>query len=105
MQVLHYLTTDGDDVYQSWLDGVRDTRTRIAIQRRSDRLVAGNFGDHKFCRDGVWELRIDFGPGYRVYYAMAGEAIVLLLRGSDKRHQQAEIERAVGFWKDWQRRA
>jgi putative addiction module killer protein len=79
-------------------------RTRVAIQRRADRLVAGNFGDHKFCRDGVWELRVDFGAGYRVYYAMAGDAIVLLLAGSDKRHQDAEIERAVGFWKDWQRR-
>lgn len=69
-----------------------------------DRLAAGNFGDHKFCRDGVWELRIDFGAGYRVYYAMAGEVIVLLLTGSDKRHQHGEIERAAGFWKDWQRR-
>ncbi len=104
MQVLHCLTADGEDVYQNWLDSIRDMRTRIAVQRRTDRLAAGNFGDHKFCRDGVWELRIDFGPGYRVYYAMAGEVIVLLLTGSDKRHQHVEIERAVGFWKDWQRR-
>ena len=103
MQVLHYLKADGQDIYQDWLDGIRDLRTRVAIQRRVDRLAAGNFGDHKFCRDGIWELRIDFGAGYRVYYAMAGEAIVLLLTGSDKRNQHAEIERAVGFWKDWQR--
>src|SRR5260221_11152848 len=105
MQVLHYLTPLGEDVYQNWLDGVRDLRTRAAIQRRADRLAAGNFGDHKSRRDGVWELRIDFGPGYRVYYAIADEAIVLLLTGSDKRPQDTEIERAVDFWKDWQRRA
>jgi len=104
MQVLHYLTDNGDDLYQTWLDDLRDMRARVAIQRRADRLVAGNFGDHKFCRDGVWELRIDVGPGYRVYYARTGEAIVLLLSGSDKRRQDAEIERAVDLWNDWQRR-
>lgn len=104
MEVLHYLTTDGEDVYQDWLDGLRDRRTRVAIQRLVDRLMIGNFGDHKFCRDGVWELRIDFGPGFRVYYAMAGDTVVLLLSGSDKREQGAEINRAVGYWKDWQRR-
>jgi len=104
MQVLHYLTAAGEDIYQVWLDDLRDTRARVAIQRRADRIATGNFGDHKFCRDGVWELRIDFGPGYRVYYALASETIVLLLSGSDKRHQDVEIERAVRFWKDWQRR-
>ncbi len=104
MQVLHYLTADGEDVYQNWLDELRDARTRVVIQRRADRLATGNFGDNKFCRDGVWELRIDFGPGFRVYYAVAGETIVLLLTGSDKRGQRAEIDRAVDYWKDWQRR-
>ena len=104
MQVLHYLTADGEDVYQTWLDELRDMRARVAIQRRADRLAAGNVGDHKFCRDGVWELRIDVAPGYRVYYARAGQTIVLLLSGGDKRRQDAEIERAVGFWNDWQRR-
>lgn len=63
-----------------------------------------NFGDHKFCRDGVWELRIDQGAGYRVYYAMASGVVVLLLCGGDKGTQDADIERAVGYWKDWQRR-
>jgi putative addiction module killer protein len=104
MEVLHYLTAEGEDVYQDWLDGLRDTRTRVVIQRRVDRLAIGNLGDHKFCRDGVWELRIDFGPGFRVYYAMAEETVLLLLSGSDKREQSAEINRAVGYWKDWQRR-
>ena len=62
-------------------------------------------GYHKPCREGVWELRIDQGPGYRVYYAMAGAVVVLLLCGGDKGTQDADIERAIGFWKDWQRRS
>ncbi|WP_452320951.1 type II toxin-antitoxin system RelE/ParE family toxin [Micromonospora chersina] len=53
----------------------------------------------------MWELRIDQGPGYRVYYAMAGAVVVLLLCGGDKGTQDADIERAIGFWKDWQRRS
>lgn len=73
--------------------------------RRVNRMAEGNFGDHKFCRDGVWELRIDQGAGYRVYYAMASGVVVLLLCGGDKGTQDADIERAVVYWKDWQRRS
>ena len=64
---------------------------------------SADFGDHKFCREGVWELRIDIGPGYRVYYALSGRR-VLLLCGGDKSSQGADIARAVDFWRDWQRR-
>ena len=63
MEVLHYLTEDGADLYQDWLDRLRDLRARVTVDRRIERLVNGNFGDRKFCRDGVWELRIDVGPG------------------------------------------
>ena len=64
-----------------------------------------NFGDHRFCRDGVWELRIDVGQGYRVYYAFAAAQVVLLLCAGDKRTQDGDIERAIEFWLDWQRRS
>lgn len=104
MEVLHYLTATGRDLYQDWLDGLRDMRARVAVQRRVDRLAAGNFGDHEFCRDVVWEMRIDVGAGYRVYYARAGRTIVLLLCAGDKRSQQADITRAVKCWNDYQRR-
>ncbi|MGH8538081.1 MAG: type II toxin-antitoxin system RelE/ParE family toxin [Gammaproteobacteria bacterium] len=104
MQVIHYLTADNKDLYQDWLDGLRDLRARIAIQRRVDRLGSGHFGDHKFCRGGVWELRIDIGAGHRVYYAQAGQTLVLLLCGGDKRSQDADIERAVRCWQHYQRR-
>ena len=79
-------------------------RARIAIQRRTDRLANENWGDHQFCRDGVWELRIDVGAGYRVYYAQTGHGVVLLLGGGDKRTQDADIERAVQCRQDYQRR-
>lgn len=104
MEIRHYVTESGRDLYQDWLDGLKDTRARVAVQRRVDRLAAGNYGDHEFCREGVWELRVDVGAGYRVYYAQAGRKIVLLLCGGDKRSQQADITRAVKCWNDYQRR-
>jgi len=66
-------------------------------------MASGNFGDHAFCRDGVWELRIDVGPGYRVYYSKGHQTIIFLLQGGDKRKQQADIDQAVRFLQDIQR--
>ena len=103
-EIRHYLTRDEKDVYLDWLRKQRDTMARIAVDRRVNRFEQGNFGDHRFCRDGVWELRIDVGAGYRVYYALAGKEVVLLLCGGDKRTQDADIDRACGYWQDWQRR-
>ncbi|MDP1645236.1 MAG: type II toxin-antitoxin system RelE/ParE family toxin [Thiobacillus sp.] len=104
-EIRHYLTADDKDVYLDWLRKQRDTTARIAVDRRVNRVEQGNFGDHKYCRDGVWELRIDVGAGYRVYYAIADRAIVLLLGGGDKRAQDVDIDRACNYWQDWQRRA
>lgn len=104
MQVFHYLDASGKDLFQHWLDKLRDMRARVAVQRRIDRLGNGNFGDSEFCREGVWELRIDVGPGYRAYYAKSGAAIVLLLCGGDKRTQDKDIKDAIKYWKDHQQR-
>ncbi len=104
-EIRHYLTQNEKDVYMEWRRQLRDTRARIAVDRRINRIELGNFGDHRFCRDGVWELRIDVGQGYRVYYAVAGTHVVLLLCGGDKRTQDADINRACEFWADWQRRS
>lgn len=76
----------------------------MAIQRRVDRVAAGHFGDHKSCRDGVWELRVDVGSGYRVYYARDGRTIVLLPCAGDKSTQASDIDKAVKYWLDYQRR-
>lgn len=102
--IRHYLTGDDKDVFLDWLKGVRDPLAKIQIVKRVNRVEQGNFGDHRFCRDGVWELRIDIGAGYRVYYAQAGTNLVLLLAGGDKRSQGADIDRAVRNWLDWKER-
>lgn len=105
LQIRHYIDPAQQDIYLAWLRQLRDPIARIALDRRVNRVELGNFGDHKFCRDGVWELRVDVGPGYRVYYAVAGKDIVLLLCGGDKRKQDADIARACGYWQDWQKRS
>ena len=64
MKIVHYTTEDGFDPYQEWVDALRDNRTRIAVLRRVDRATQGNFGDHRACRDGVSEMRVDVGPGF-----------------------------------------
>jgi len=104
-EIRHYVASNGKDVFSEWQRSIRDRKARIAIDRRINRMELENFGDHRFCRDGVWELRIDVGAGYRVYYAIAGTRIVLLLLGGDKRAQDANIDRACSYWQDWQRRA
>ena len=99
-----YLSPDGEDPYKKWLAELADKQARARVLVRVLRIKAGNFGDCKPLQDGVWELRIDHGPGYRVYYAQAGKRLILLLAGGDKRKQQADIEKAIERWHDWQHR-
>jgi putative addiction module killer protein len=105
MEVRHYVTEDGRDVFLDWLRHVRDPIAKVQIVRRVNRIELGNFGDHRFCREGVSELRIDTGPGYRVYYALAGFDVILVLNGGDKRTQDSDVDRAIRLWQDWQRRS
>jgi len=72
VEVRHYVASSGKDVFDSWLTQLADSRAQAKIATRIDRLAAGNFGDCKPLRKGVYELRIDWGPGYRVYYALLG---------------------------------
>lgn len=104
IQVLHYLTTDGRIPYESWLDTVTDPIGYSAIQARTDRLERGLFGDSKFVGDGVWELRVDTGPGYRLYYARAGKLVVILLCCGSKRTQATDIKTAKAYWSDYEKR-
>lgn len=104
MELRHYITRAGKDPFQEWFDSLADLTARVAILRRLDRLELGNFGDGKFLRDGISELRIDHGPGYRVYFARSGASIVLLLGGGSKRTQSRDIEAAVSRWQDFKGR-
>jgi len=102
--IKHYLTPDNRDVIADWLRKLRDTQAKVAIIRRLNRLEQGNFGDFKACREGVYELRVDMGPGYRIYYAHEGKTVVLLLCAGTKRSQDADIERAIDYLNDWKSR-
>jgi len=101
IEVRRYLTRAGRDVFGEWLARLKDNRTRAKIIVRIDRLSAGNFGDCKSLRGGLFELRIDWGPGYRVYYALVGRTCVLLLCGGDKRKQSSDVIRAAEYRKDY----
>ncbi len=103
-QVLTYVDDDGDKPYAEWLVKLTDKHAKTRVLVRVSRMAAGNFGDCKPVSEGVWELRIDWGPGYRVYYAQSGKNLILLLTGGDKRKQQADIDAAVGYWNDWKRK-
>ena len=83
------------EVFARWLDGLHDIRARARVQVRIERLAAGNPGDVKPVGEGVSELRIDYGPGYRVYFKRIGREIVILLAGGDKRTQVADIKTAL----------
>jgi putative addiction module killer protein len=83
------------ETFAQWLDGLRDVRARARVQVRVERLAAGNPGDVGPVGEGVSELRIDYGPGYRVYYKKHGREVVILLAGGDKRTQSADIKTAL----------
>lgn len=104
-ELRHYISSEGVDLFAQWLDGLRDRHAQIRIAARLVRLENGNFGDCRFVGDGVWELRVDWGPGYRVYYAMADKHVVLLCEGGDKRTQAADINTAIKRWNEWQQRS
>jgi putative addiction module killer protein len=87
-------------VYRDWINGLRDRVARARIQVRVDRLVHGNPGSHRALREGVSELKIDVGPGYRVYFTERDGALIILLAGGDKSTQRRDIERAIELAKN-----
>ena len=89
------------DTFERWLLGLKDKVARTRIQARIRRVSLGNLGDIKPLREGVFELRIDHGPGYRVYFIKRGPLVIVLLAGGDKRTQAADIERAIEIAKEW----
>ena len=103
-QITHYLDENENDIYQCWLDSLRDRTAKIAIIKRVARVELGLFGDCKLLRDGISELKIDVGAGYRVYYAQIGSMVILLTSGGSKKLQSRDIERAIRLLKDWERR-
>jgi putative addiction module killer protein len=103
-ELRHYTDPEGQDVFGHWLNGLSDRHAQARVAARLLRLTNGNFGDCKAVGQGVWEIRIDWGPGYRVYYAIEDKRVILLCEGGDKRTQTADIKRAITRWNEWQQR-
>lgn len=104
LELRRYRTAAGDEPVTVWLSELSDRQARARILVRLERLEIGNFGDCKFLRDGVSELRVDWGPGYRVYFGRDGRTVIVLLCGGDKRKQNADIKRAVELWQEYEKR-
>lgn len=96
-----YACSDGSEPFTQWLRGLRDGAGRNRVRQRVARVRLGNFGDARSVGEGVRELRIHAGPGYRVYFGREGDAVVILLCGGDKGSQARDIERAQDYWRDY----
>ncbi len=103
-EVVLYLTEDNDCPFETWLESLRDRQARARIKTRLDRVGQGNLGDFKSVGEGVLELRIDYGPGYRIYVAQSGRTVILLFCGGHKSTQDQDILRAKRYWTNFQKR-
>lgn len=97
-EIEFYVTPEGRTPFLDWLERLRDRIGERAIENRLFRVAQGNLGDHKYCQDGVWELRLNTVPGYRIYYGIEGRTVLLLCAG-DKSSQTTDIARAVSYRK------
>lgn len=104
VEIRRYISKNGRDIFGHWLSAFKNARTAAKIVSRIDRLAVGNFGDCKSLGGGVFELRIDWGPGYRLYYALIHRTCVLLLCGGDKGSQWSDIRRAREYLDDYRER-
>jgi putative addiction module killer protein len=103
-ELSEYLTSDGSNPFRKWLLSFKDRQTRARIRVRLNRIRLGNFGDCRSVGDGVHELRIPMGPGYRIYFGRVGQVVTILLCGGGKRSQESDIRTAKRFWRDYQER-
>ena len=103
-KIIHYKTSNDVDVFAKWFDKQRDERAMARMLARIECMGDGNFGDCKALEAGVWELRIDVGQGYRLYYSIIEKAVILIICGGDKSTQDRDIARAIGYLAEYKRR-
>lgn len=101
MEIREYLTKSGVNPYRKWFNSLRDLKTKARIENRLSRIELGHLGDYKSVGQGVYELRLMFGSGYRIYFGLDGGSIVLLLVGGDKDSQSIDIKHALEYWSDY----
>lgn len=100
-EIIYFADANGKEPYSEWLKTLRDAQTRQRIIRRIDRMEAGNYGDFKALKNGLFELRLFFGSGYRIYFGEDGDTVVVLLCGGDKSTQDKDIDAARDYWKEY----
>jgi putative addiction module killer protein len=100
-EISRYVTPEGRVPYDDWFYALRDNKIKNIINKRLNRVSLGNWGDYRSLGEGIFELRIDYGPGYRVYFGQVGATIVLLLIGGDKSTQEQDIRHAIKYWNNY----
>ncbi|MDD1416335.1 type II toxin-antitoxin system RelE/ParE family toxin [Dolichospermum sp. ST_con] len=100
-EIQRYIKPDGKIPFDDWFDNLRDIKAQIKINKRLNRVNLGNLGDYRALREGVFELKIDYGSGYRIYFGQIGTTIVLLLCGGDKSTQDQDIRQAIEYWQNY----
>jgi putative addiction module killer protein len=103
LEVEVYSTNEGKQPFTEWLNSLKDKKGADKILLRIRRIQTGNLGDHKSIADGVFELRVDSGPGYRIFFGKVENRIILLLCGGNKNSQDNDIQRALQYWADYGR--
>ena len=104
-EVESYVRPDGTCPFNEWLDSLQDRRARARIRTRINRVRLGNLGDCRSVGGGLLELKIDYGPGYRVYCGQVGTTLVILLCGADKSSQSEDISKTIEYWEDYKSRS
>ena len=103
--ILTYAKADGSAPFNDWLESLKDIKARAIVRTRINRIRLGNLGNCKSVGEGVSELKIKFGAGYRVYFGQKGDEIIILLSGGDKSSQNKDIKQAKEYWQDYKQRS
>jgi len=103
-EVRGYVAPDGREPFERWLQGLSDTKVRVRVKARIDKLEDGNFGDYKSLKGGLYELRLDFNGGYRMYVGEVDRIVVLLICGGNKRTQERDMKKAKESWEEFKKR-
>ena len=98
-----YRTKNGVSPFKRWLAGIEDRNSLYVINERISRMRLGHFGNYRDLKDGVFELKIPYGPGFRVYFSVAGKKLILLLIGGNKSSQKRDIEQAKEYWNEFKK--
>src|SRR4051812_26152449 len=104
LELRRYVTVVGKIPFGEWLGSLRDRKTQHLIEARLARVAIGLLGDNKWVAPGIFELRIDYGPGYRIYFGRDGRTVILLLCAGNKRNQSKDISLALNYWLDYLKR-